>query len=63
MNDPFNQRLLSRATMSEPDAAAFREQAQQRVLLDEETGARVVCYVHPDGRILMDAIRLLGPTT
>ena len=28
------------------------------VLRDEETDARVVCYLHPDGRILIDAVRL-----
>lgn len=30
------------------------------IVRDEATDARVVCYLHPDGRILIDAARLPG---
>lgn len=44
--------------MSNEDAARFRLEASMGIVRDEETDIRVVCYVHPDGRILIDAVRL-----
>lgn len=58
MSALFDPVLLHRCRMSEADAAQFRDEARQSIHLDEETQARVVCYVHPDGRVLIDAVRI-----
>lgn len=58
----FDPRLLARCLMSKEDAAKFRQEARMDIVRDEETEARVVCYIHPDGRILIDAVRLPNTT-
>lgn len=54
----FDRRLLARCLMSKKDAKRFRLEARMDIVRDEVTDARVVCYIHPDGRILIDAVRL-----
>lgn len=39
-----------------------KTEASQRIIVDPETDARVVCYVHTDGRVLIDAVRIPQPT-
>ena len=53
--------LLDRCRLSDEDAKQFRNEARLCCRRDEATGAIIVCYVHPDGRILIDAIRLPTP--
>lgn len=57
----FDSRLLSRALLSNKAAARFRDESRQAIRIDQETDARVVCYIHPDGRILIDAVRIRKP--
>ena len=54
----FSPELLSRATMPAAECDKFRDEAKMVVLRDPLTDARAVCYQHPDGRVLLDAIRL-----
>lgn len=54
----FEPRLLTRCLMSEKDAESFRQKSQMHIVRDEATDARVVCYIHPDGRFLIDAVHL-----
>ena len=53
----FNPTLLTRATMLPASADRFRSESEKRILKDPETNARVVFYIHPSGRILLDAIQ------
>lgn len=57
----FDAGLIARAVLSDADAAKFRAESRQSIITDEETQARVVFYVHPNGAILMDAVRLHQP--
>ncbi len=50
--------VLARSRMTEAGAKRFRDESRQSIVLDDETGARVVTYIHPSGRILIDAVRL-----
>jgi len=52
----FDPRLLDRCLMSKEAAAVFRDEAMRCVRHDELTGAQVVAYLHPDGRVLIDSI-------
>ena len=54
----FDPDILSRAVMDDETAEKFRRESKQVILRDPITEARVVCYRHPDGRVLLDAIRL-----
>jgi hypothetical protein len=57
-NAMFDPDILSRAVMDDETAEKFRRESKQVILRDPITEARVVCYRHPDGRVLVDAIRL-----
>lgn len=50
--------VLARAEMSPEDAEAFRREATMGTMRDCQTAASVVYYIHPDGRVLIDAIRV-----
>jgi hypothetical protein len=54
----FDRDLLTRSILNEKAAEIFRAESKQVILRDPETDARVVCYQHPDGRVLLDAVRL-----
>lgn len=54
----FDRDILTRSIFNEKSAEIFRSKSKQIVLRDHETDARVVCYLHPDGRLLLDAVRL-----
>ncbi len=54
----FQSNLLDRCRLTDEEAKRFKDQANQECQRDESTGAVVVCYVHPDGRILIDAVRV-----
>ena len=57
-NQMFNTEILSLAIICDTDAEKFRNESTQVILRDPETEARVVCYRHLDGRILVDKIHL-----
>lgn len=44
--------------MDDDAAEKFRRESKQTLLRDPETQAVVECYRHPDGRVLIAAIRL-----
>ena len=60
MTAMFDRTLLDRCIMSDEAAARFRAEARLCVRKAPDTGARVVAYVHPDGRVLIDAVRIPG---
>lgn len=48
-----------RLVVPEAEAAQFRSEAQRHVFVDQDdTRGTIVCYKHPDGRILIDEVRL-----
>ena len=53
----FDPVLLDRCVMSLAEVIRFREEARMCVRKDDESGVHVVAYVHPDGRVLIDAVR------
>lgn len=54
----FDRDILTRSILNEKAAEIFRAESTQVILRDEITDARVVCYRHPDGRVLLDAVRM-----
>ena len=53
----FPVELINRCLLPEDEATTFREESRMEILRDPDTESRIVFFVHPDGRILMDAIR------
>lgn len=58
MTDLFDYRLLDRYILSDAEASTFRAEAKKCVRYDEATGTKIVCYLHPDGRVFIDSIIL-----
>ena len=57
----FDPRLIAQCVLTDRERRKFMLRSRQRIFRDQETGARVVCEVHEDGRILIDAVRLPTP--
>ncbi len=55
-NGVFNPDLLMRCVMGDAERQIFKTEARKVVQIDEETGAIVTAYIHPDGRTLIDRI-------
>jgi hypothetical protein len=53
----FDGDLLTRSRLNEKAAEKFRSESKQVILRDSESDAMVICYQHPDGRVLLDAVR------
>lgn len=54
----FSSALMSRCLMPPWEAAEFKIHAERHVFIDRGNGAKVICYQHHDGRILVDEIIL-----
>jgi hypothetical protein len=54
----FDLDILTRSVLNEKAAEILRAESKQVILRDDITDARVVCYQHPDGRVLFDAVLL-----
>jgi hypothetical protein len=51
-------RARSGPEMTAEEITQFRRASVVRVVVDPVTKERVICHVHPDGRVLVDAVRL-----
>ncbi len=54
MTHVFNLDDLARCLMSDEESARFKATATRRECIDEDQLWRIVCYVAPDGAILVD---------
>jgi hypothetical protein len=56
----FSSAMLARCVLTEAQRKSFIQQSAMSIVNDEETGAQVVAYRHPNGKVLIDEIRLPG---
>jgi hypothetical protein len=56
----FSSAMLARCVLTEAQRKSFIQQSAMSIVNDEKTGARVVAYRHPNGKVLIDEIQLSG---
>ena len=57
-NRIFSEKILSNIMLSDYDASIFRKKSVLHTLFDNVYGESVTFYLHVDGRILVDSVKL-----